>query len=75
MIPKAISSAFPMKSSTLIPFWRGGFWMVAEWRVPPSFSVLPVELDGDVVLELALPRRKLMQLVGMLDGGPSGPRR
>ena len=46
-----------------------------RWRVPPSFSVLPVELDGDVVLELALPRRKLMRLVGMLDGGPSGPRR
>jgi hypothetical protein len=43
-----------------------------RWRVPPSFSVLPVELGGGVVLELALPRHKLRALVGLIDGGPPG---
>jgi hypothetical protein len=44
-------------------------------RVPASFSVLPVELDDGVVLELALPRHKLRRLVGLVDGGPPGPAR
>jgi hypothetical protein len=43
-----------------------------RWRVPPSFSVLPVELDPAVVLELAVPRRKLTKLVRLLDGGTPG---
>ena len=38
-----------------------------RWRVPASFSVLPVELDGGVVLELAVPRHRLRRLVELID--------
>ena len=35
-----------------------------RWRVPASFSILPVELGDGVVLELAIPRHRLRRLVG-----------
>ncbi len=37
--------------------------------VPASFMIVPVELDGDVVLELALPRTRRRRLVDLLSGG------
>jgi hypothetical protein len=46
-----------------------------RWRVPASFSVLPVDLDGGVVLELAVPRHRLRKLVALIDGGPATPGR
>ena len=46
-----------------------------RWRVPPSFAVLPVELDDGVVLELAVHRHRLGRIVRLVDGGPSGPGR
>jgi hypothetical protein len=46
------------------------------WRVPASFSILPVELEDGVVLELAVPRHGLRKLVGLIGGGPpAGPSR
>ena len=39
-----------------------------RWRVPASFSILPVELGEGVVLELAVPRHRLRKLVGLIDG-------
>lgn len=46
------------------------------WRVPASFAIVPVELDDDVVLELAVPRHGLRKLVGLIGGGPApGPSR
>jgi hypothetical protein len=45
-----------------------------RWQVPASFSILPVELDDGVVLELALPRRQLRTVVGLIDGGPTDGR-
>jgi hypothetical protein len=41
--------------------------------VPATFSIIPVEIDSDTTLELALPHRRLRRLVGLL--GDSGPRR
>ena len=46
-----------------------------RWRVPPSFSVLPVELADGVVLELAVPRYRLRKIVALIDDGRSGPPR
>jgi hypothetical protein len=46
-----------------------------RWRVPPSFSVLPVELADGVVLELAVPRYRLRKVVALIDDGRSGPPR
>jgi hypothetical protein len=46
-----------------------------RWRVPASFRILPVELGDDVVLELAIPRHRLLKLVALIDGGSSGPPR
>ena len=43
-----------------------------RFRVPASFSILPVELTDGVSLELAVPRRKLRRIVTLLDGGPDG---
>jgi hypothetical protein len=43
-----------------------------RWRVPPSFSILPVDLADGVTLELAVPRRKLRRLVDLLGDGPGG---
>jgi hypothetical protein len=40
-------------------------------RVPASFAVLPVELEDDVTLELAVPRHRLGTLVALI-GGPDG---
>lgn len=45
------------------------------WQVPPSFSILPVDLADGVVLELAVPRHRLRRLVALLQGGNSGPAR
>jgi len=42
--------------------------------VPASFSILPVELDDGVVLELALARHRLPKLVAMLGAGPGDAR-
>jgi hypothetical protein len=39
-----------------------------RWRVPASFSVMPVELDDGVVLEIAVPRHRLRRLIAILDG-------
>ncbi len=42
--------------------------------IPASFTVVPVELGDDVVLELALPRTRRRRLVDLLSGGPgTGP--
>jgi hypothetical protein len=43
--------------------------------IPASFSIVPVELDDGVVLELALPRRQRGRVVGLLGGGGHDPRR
>ena len=42
--------------------------------VPSTFSIIPVEIDPDTVLELALPDRKIRKLVGLL-GNTGSPRR
>jgi len=39
-----------------------------RWSVPASFSILPVELDDGVVLELAVPRHRLRKIVGLIGG-------
>jgi len=45
-----------------------------RWRVPSSFSIVPVVLDDGVVLEIALPRRRVRKVLGLIDGGPTdGP--
>jgi hypothetical protein len=45
------------------------------WQVPPSFSILPVDLADDVVLELAVPRHRLRKLVALIESGrPGAPR-
>lgn len=44
--------------------------------VPSTFSIIPVEIDPDTTLELALPDRRIRRLVGMLsDTGKSRRRR
>jgi hypothetical protein len=46
---------------------RGG----ERLAVPSTFSVIPVEVNEDVTLELALPSRRVKRLVGLLrDPGP-----
>lgn len=44
--------------------------------VPASFTIIPVDLDADTRVELALPTRRVTRLIGLIDGpGPSAPRR
>ena len=44
--------------------------------VPATFSIMPVELDPETTLELAMSSRRLPRLVGMLGGpGPSSSHR
>ncbi|MGZ4678145.1 MAG: DUF2550 family protein [Acidimicrobiia bacterium] len=44
--------------------------------LPASFSIVPVELDDGVELELALSRHRLHRIVALLDGdGPERPGR
>lgn len=43
--------------------------------IPASFTVIPIDLDVDTRIELALPTRRVTRLVGLIGGPGSAPPR